>query len=192
MARWDYSFSNLGPKKQISGVTYYKVSIGSDVRWLSMEGINMLHKAKQAGVTKATVMKATSYYTGRGTQLRIKKMRGRIAGELASLMQISPADFRRLRKGMLNMTKLAANEQLFVKMEKMLSLMTEQELRQFFKQNAMLLEKFFTDSDKLRGVPAEADEGGEAAIQKNIEENANLILAKMEEIVSRRLGTVKA
>ena len=42
MARWTYSYSNLGPKKQISGTTFYKVSIGKEVRWLSMEGINML------------------------------------------------------------------------------------------------------------------------------------------------------
>ena len=48
-ARWTYSFSNLGPKKQISGTTFYKVAIGKETRWLSMEGVKMLAKAKEAG-----------------------------------------------------------------------------------------------------------------------------------------------
>ena len=48
--RWTFDYSNLGPKKQISGTTFYKVSIGKETRWLSMEGIRMLQKAKEAGV----------------------------------------------------------------------------------------------------------------------------------------------
>lgn len=189
-ARWNYSFSNLGPKKQISGTTYYKVMIGKEARWLSMEGIHMVEKAHQAGVNKGTVMKATSFYTGRGTRLRIAKMRRRISSELGSLMGISPEDFERLRKGLSRMTALSNNEILMERMDKLLSVMTEAELRQFWKENQLLLDKFFTDSDKLRGTPATADETEVGAVEANIERNAVKVLMRMEELVSRRLGKV--
>ena len=187
MARWTYSYSNLGPKKQISGTTFYKVSIGKEVRWLSMEGIKMLSKAQEAGVPQKAVLKQTSHFTTRGTRVRVRKIRENIQQQLASLMNIEDLD--RVRKGLLNMTKLSSNQELLKQMFTILDEMTEAELRYFWKHNRGLLEEFFTDSDKLKGTPATAAEQDTAGVEKNSEKNARKILEKLIGIVSRR-GTV--
>lgn len=189
MARWTYSFSNLGPKKQIAGTTYYKVSIGKDVRWMSMEGIKMLEKAKEAGVRKVDVMKQTTHFTGQGTQRRLKRMRDNIKAQLQGLMELE--DPERIRKGIANMTKLSGLEGLYQEMVATLNNMTEAELRYFWKHNRTLMERFFEDSDKLKGTPATAAEQDVAGVEANIEKNARQILDKMLDIISRR-GTGSA
>ena len=189
MARWQYSFSNLGPKKQISGTTFYKVTIGKEVRWLSMEGINMLRKAKEAGVNQKAVLKQTSNFTSRGTAKRVKKMRANIRAQFESLMNIEDMD--RIRKGIRAMTVRSGNLDLLVEMTATLNKMNEAELRYFWRHNRDLMERYFTDSDKLKGTPATADEDQTAAIEKNIQKNARQILDKMIEILSRR-GTPQA
>ena len=185
--RWNFSYSP-SERKTISGVTYYKVAIGKETRWLSMSGIKMLHNAKQAGVNQKTALKGASYYTGQGTRIRIGKMRRRISGELADLMQFSPEDFERLRLGIKNMAALSDNDKLYNEMVKTLSLMTEEELQQFYRENRMLLERFFTDSDKLKGTPATAKDGEVASVNRNINRNAQKVLGKMQQILARRLG----
>ena len=189
MARWTYEFSNLGPKKQIAGTTYYKVSIGKDVRWMSMEGIKMLEKAKDAGVRKADVMRQTTHVTGQGTQRRLKRMRANIKAQLQGLMELE--DPERIRKGIANMTKLSGLEGLYQEMVATLNNMTEAELRYFWKHNRALMERFFEDSDKLKGTPATAAEQDVAGVEANIEKNARQILDKMLDIISRR-GTGSA
>ena len=103
-ARWSYNFSNLGPKKQISGTTFYKVAIGKETRWLSMEGINMLAKAKEAGVSQKMVLKQVSNFTGRGTKVRVTRMRSNLMAYLRDLMGTEVMD--RVRKGISKMTDL--------------------------------------------------------------------------------------
>ena len=189
MARWTYSYSNLGPKKQISGTTFYKVSIGKEVRWLSMEGINMLAKAREAGVNQKAVLKQTAHFTSRGTAKRVKIMRQNIRAQLSSLMNIEDAD--RLKKGIRGMTARASNLALLEEMIATLNTMNEAELRYFWKHNRNLMEQFFEDSDKLKGTPATAAEQDTAGVEKNIEKNARKILEKMVEIIARR-GTTSA
>ena len=189
MARWTYSYSNLGPKKQISGTTFYKVAIGKEVRWLSMEGINMLAKAREAGVNQKAVLKQTAHFTSRGTTKRVKIMRQNIQAQLSSLMNIEDMD--RVRKGVRGMTVLAGNLGLLQEMIATLNTMTEAELRYFWKHNRNLMEQFFEDSDKLKGTPATAAEQDTAGVEKNIEKNARKILEKMLEIIARR-GTASA
>ena len=183
-ARWTYSFSNLGPKKQISGTTFYKVAIGKETRWLSMEGINMLAKAKEAGVSQKMVLKQVGNFTGRGTKVRVTRMRGNIMANLRDLM--GTEDMDRVKKGISKMTDLGGLESLSNEMEATLNLMNEAELRYFWKHNRNLMEKFFTDSDKLKGTPATASETSDWLIQANIRRNAQQILNKMTEILSRR------
>ena len=183
-ARWSYSFSNLGPKKQISGTTFYKVAIGKETRWLSMEGIKMLAKAKEAGVSQKAVMKQVGNFTGRGTKVRVTRMRGNIMANLRDLM--GTEDMDRVRKGIAKMTDLGGLESLSNEMEATLNLMNEAELRYFWKHNRNLMEKFFTDSDKLKGTPPTASETSDWLIQANIRVNAQKILNKMTEILSRR------
>ena len=189
MARWTYSYSNLGPKKQISGTTFYKVSIGKETRWLSMEGINMLAKAKEAGVNQKAVLKQTAHFTSRGTAKRVKIMRQNIRAQLSSLMNIEDMD--RLKKGIRGMTARASNLALLEEMIATLNTMNEAELRYFWKHNRNLMEQFFEDSDKLKGTPATAAEQDTASVEKNIEKNARKILEKMLEIIARR-GTASA
>ena len=189
MARWTYSYSNLGPKKQISGTTFYKVSIGKETRWLSMEGINMLAKAREAGVNQKAVLKQTAHFTSRGTAKRVKIMRQNIRAQLSSLMNIEDAD--RLKKGIRGMTARASNLALLEEMIATLNTMNEAELRYFWKHNRNLMEQFFEDSDKLKGTPATAAEQDTAGVEKNIEKNARKILEKMLEIIARR-GTASA
>ena len=189
MARWTYSYSNLGPKKQISGTTFYKVSIGKETRWLSMEGINMLAKAKEAGVNQKAVLKQTAHFTSRGTAKRVRIMRQNIRAQLSSLMNIEDAD--RLKKGIRGMTARASNLALLEEMIATLNTMNEAELRYFWKHNRNLMEQFFEDSDKLKGTPATAAEQDTAGVEKNIEKNARKILEKMLEIIARR-GTASA
>ena len=189
MARWTYSYSNLGPKKQISGTTFYKVAIGKETRWLSMEGINMLAKAREAGVNQKAVLKQTAHFTSRGTAKRVKIMRQNIQAQLSSLMNIEDMD--RARKGVRGMTVLAGNLGLLQEMIATLNTMTEAELRYFWKHNRNLMEQFFEDSDKLKGTPATAAEQDTAGVEKNIEKNARKILEKMVEIIARR-GTASA
>ena len=184
MARWTYSYSNLGPKKQISGTTFYKVSIGKETRWLSMEGINMLQKAREAGVNQKSVLKQTSHFTSRGTKARVTRMRSNIMANLRDLM--GTEDMDRVRKGISRMTELGGLGTLSDQMEATLNLMNEAELRYFWKHNRNLMEKFFTDSDKLKGTPATASETADARIQANIRANATKILDKMTEILARR------
>ena len=184
MARWTYSYSNLGPKKQISGTTFYKVSIGKETRWLSMEGINMLAKAREAGVNQKAVLKQTAHFTSRGTAKRVKIMRQNIRAQLSSLMNIEDAD--RLKKGIRGMTARASNLALLEEMIATLNTMNEAELRYFWKHNRNLMEQFFEDSDKLKGTPATAAEQDTAGVEKNIEKNARKILEKMLEIIARR------
>ena len=189
MARWTYSYSNLGPKKQISGTTFYKVAIGKETRWLSMEGINILAKAREAGVNQKAVLKQTAHFTSRGTAKRVKIMRQNIQAQLSSLMNIEDMD--RARKGVRGMTVLAGNLGLLQEMIATLNTMTEAELRYFWKHNRNLMEQFFEDSDKLKGTPATAAEQDTAGVEKNIEKNARKILEKMVEIIARR-GTASA
>ena len=189
MARWTYSYSNLGPKKQISGTTFYKVSIGKETRWLSMEGINMLAKAREAGVNQKAVLKQTAHFTSRGTAKRVKIMRQNIRAQLSSLMNIEDMD--RLKKGIRGMTARASNLALLEEMIATLNTMNEAELRYFWKHNRNLMEQFFEDSDKLKGTPATAAEQDTAGVEKNIEKNARKILEKMLEIIARR-GTASA
>lgn len=184
--RWNFSYSP-SERKTINATTFYKVTIGSETKWLSMSGIKMLHNARQAGVNQKTALKATRYYTGQGTKIRIGKMRRRIAGELADLMQFTPEEFEGLRKGLRTMSKHSGNAKLYAEMEEMLSIMTEEELQQFYRENQMLLNRFFTDSDKLKGTPATASETDVQATERNIARNAEKILGKMRNIVSRRL-----
>ena len=184
MARWTYSYSNLGPKKQISGTTFYKVSIGKEVRWLSMEGIRMLQKAKEAGENQKAVLSQVKLFTSRGTRVRVNRMRGNIMANLKDLMGIEDMD--RVRKGISRMTELGGLGSLSDQMEATLNMMNEAELRYFWKHNRNLMEKFFTDSDKLRGTPATAAESEDARIQANIRKNAQQILDKMTEILARR------
>jgi hypothetical protein len=73
-ARWNFNYSP-SERKTINGTTFYKVAIGKETRWLSMSGIKMLNNARQAGVNQKTALKASSYYTGQGTRIRIGKMR---------------------------------------------------------------------------------------------------------------------
>ena len=183
-ARWSYSFSNLGPKKQISGTTFYKVAIGKETRWLSMEGVKMLAKAKEAGVSQKMVLKQVGNFTGRGTKVRVTRMRGNIMANLRDLM--GTEDMDRVRKGISKMTDLGGLETLSNEMEATLNLMNEAELRYFWKHNRNLMEKFFTDSDKLKGTPPTASETSDWLIQANIRRNAQQILNKMTEILSRR------
>ena len=183
-ARWTYSFSNLGPKKQISGTTFYKVAIGKEVRWLSMEGVRMLQKAKEAGVSQKAVMKQVSNFTGRGTKVRVTRMRANIMANLRDLM--GTEDMDRVRKGIKNMTNLGRLDSLTNEMEATLNLMNEAELRYFWRHNRNLMEKFFTDSDKLKGTPATASETSDWLVQANIRVNAQQILDKLTEILSRR------
>ena len=189
MARWTYSYSNVGPKKQISGTTFYKVAIGKETRWLSMEGIKMLQKAREAGVNQKAVLKQTAHFTSRGTAKRVKIMRQNIQAQLSSLMNIEDMD--RVRKGVRGMTVLAGNLGLLQEMIATLNTMTEAELRYFWKHNRNLMEQFFEDSDKLKGTPATAAEQDTAGVEKNIEKNARKILEKMVEIIARR-GTASA
>ena len=184
MARWTYSYSNLGPKKQISGTTFYKVAIGKDIRWLSMEGIKMLQKAREAGVNQKAVLKQTANFTSRGTIKRVTRMRANIMANLRDLM--GTEDMDRVRKGIAKMTELGRLDSLSDQMEATLNLMNEAELRYFWKHNRNLMEKFFTDSDKLKGTPATASETADARIQANIRANATKILDKMTEIIARR------
>ena len=132
-ARWNFKYSP-SERKTINGTTFYKVSIGKESRWLSMSGIKMLNNAREAGVNQKTALKATKYYTGQGTRVRLGKMRRRIAGDLAELMQFSPEDFQRLRLGIANMTNLSGNMKLYNEMVKTLQLMTEEELQQFYRE----------------------------------------------------------
>lgn len=185
-ARWDFRYSP-SERKTINGTTFYKVAIGKETRWLSMSGIKMLNNARQAGVNMKTTLKAASYYTGHGTRIRLGKMRRRIANELADLMQLETADFSKLRLAISNMTNLSDNEKLFARMNDILSVMTEEELKQFYEENKMLLERFFTDSDKLRGTPATASETDLKGVERNITRNAEKVLGKLEEILARRL-----
>ena len=184
MARWTYSYSNLGPKKQISGTTFYKVAIGKEIRWLSMEGIKMLQKAREAGVNQKAVLKQTANFTSRGTITRVTRMRANIMANLRDLM--GTEDMDRVRKGIAKMTELGRLDSLSDQMEATLNLMNEAELRYFWKHNRNLMEKFFTDSDKLKGTPATASETADARIQANIRANATKILDKMTEIIARR------
>ena len=184
MARWTYSYSNLGPKKQISGTTFYKVAIGKEIRWLSMEGIKMLQKAREAGVNQKSVLKQTANFTSRGTIKRVTRMRANIMANLRDLM--GTEDMDRVRKGIAKMTELGRLDSLSDQMEATLNLMNEAELRYFWKHNRNLMEKFFTDSDKLKGTPATASETADARIQANIRANATKILDKMTEIIARR------
>ena len=184
MARWTYSYSNLGPKKQISGTTFYKVAIGKEIRWLSMEGIKMLQKAREAGVNQKAVLKQTANFTSRGTIKRVTRMRATIMANLRDLM--GTEDMDRVRKGIAKMTELGRLDSLSDQMEATLNLMNEAELRYFWKHNRNLMEKFFTDSDKLKGTPATASETADAHIQANIRANATKILDKMTEIIARR------
>ena len=184
MARWTYSYSNLGPKKQISGTTFYKVAIGKETRWLSMEGIKMLQKAREAGVNQKAVLKQTANFTSRGTIKRVTRMRANILANLRDLM--GTEDMDRVRKGIAKMTELGRLDSLSDQMEATLNLMNEAELRYFWKHNRNLMEKFFTDSDKLKGTPATASETADARIQANIRANATKILDKMTEIIARR------
>ena len=184
MARWTYSYSNVGPKKQISGTTFYKVAIGKETRWLSMEGIKMLQKAREAGVNQKAVLKQTANLTSRGTIKRVTRMRANIMANLRDLM--GTEDMDRVRKGIAKMTELGRLDSLSDQMEATLNLMNEAELRYFWKHNRNLMEKFFTDSDKLKGTPATASETADARIQANIRANATKILDKMTEIIARR------
>ena len=184
MARWTYSYSNVGPKKQISGTTFYKVAIGKETRWLSMEGIKMLQKAREAGVNQKAVLKQTANFTSRGTIKRVTRMRANIMANLRDLM--GTEDMDRVRKGIAKMTELGRLDSLSDQMEATLNLMNEAELRYFWKHNRNLMEKFFTDSDKLKGTPATASETADARIQANIRANATKILDKMTEIIARR------
>ena len=184
MARWTFSYSNMGPKKQISGTTFYKVTIGKEARWLSMEGIRMLQKAKEAGVNQKAVLGQVKHFTSRGTRVRVNRMRGNIMANLKDLMGIEDMD--RVRKGISRMTELGGLGSLSDQMEATLNMMNEAELRYFWKHNRNLMEKFFTDSDKLRGTPATAAESEDARIQANIRKNAQQILDKMTEILARR------
>ncbi len=184
MARWTFSYSNMGPKKQISGTTFYKVTIGKEARWLSMEGIKMLQKAKEAGVNQKAVLGQVKHFTSRGTRVRINRMRGNIMANLRDLM--GTEDMDRVRKGISRMTDLGGLGTLSDQMEATLNMMNEAELRYFWKHNRNLMEKFFTDSDKLRGTPATAAESEDARIQANIRKNAQQILDKMTEILARR------
>ncbi len=184
MARWTFSYSNMGPKKQISGTTFYKVTIGKEARWLSMEGIKMLQKAKEAGVNQKAVLGQVKHFTSRGTRVRINRMRANIMANLRDLM--GTEDMDRVRKGISRMTDLGGLGTLSDQMEATLNLMNEAELRYFWKHNRNLMEKFFTDSDKLRGTPATAAESEDARIQANIRKNAQQILDKMTEILARR------
>ena len=84
------------------------------------------------------------------------------------------------------MTELGRLDSLSDQMEATLNLMNEAELRYFWKHNRNLMEKFFTDSDKLKGTPATASETADARIQANIRANATKILDKMTEIIARR------
>ena len=183
-ARWTYSFSNTGPKKQISGTTFYKVAIGSETRWLSMEGIKMVQKAREAGVNQKAVLRQTANFTSRGTAKRVTRMRANIMANLRDLM--GTEDMDRVRKGIAKMTELGRLDSLSDQMEATLNLMNEAELRYFWKHNRNLMEKFFTDSDKLKGTPATASETADARIQANIRANATKILDKMTEIIARR------
>ena len=184
MARWTFSYSNMGPKKQISGTTFYKVTIGKEARWLSMEGIKMLQKAKEAGVNQKAVLGQVKHFTSRGTRVRINRMRGNIMANLRDLM--GTEDMDRVRKGISRMTDLGGLGTLSDQMEATLNMMNEAELRYFWKHNRNLMEKFFTDSDKLKGTPATASETEDARIQANIRKNAQQILDKMTEILARR------
>ena len=185
-ARWNFSYSP-SERKTINGTTFYRVAIGSESKWLSMSGIRMLQNAREAGVNQKTALKATRYYTGQGTRIRLGKMRRRIAGELADLMQFSPESFERLRLGIANMTNLSGSEKLYREMVQTLSLMTEEELQQFSRENQMMLNRFFTDSDKMRGTPATASETDVKSTENNIAKNARKLLGKMQDILSRRL-----
>ena len=154
-----------------------------------MEGINMLAKAKEAGVNQKAVLKQTAHFTSRGTAKRVKIMRQNIRAQLSSLMNIEDAD--RLKKGIRGMTARASNLALLEEMIATLNTMNEAELRYFWKHNRNLMEQFFEDSDKLKGTPATAAEQDTTAVEKNIEKNARKILEKMLEIIARR-GTASA
>ena len=144
----------------------------------------MLQKAREAGVSQKAVLHQTKYFTSGGTRARIKTMRANIMANLKELMGVEDMD--RVRKGIKNMTNLGRLDSLTNEMEATLNLMNEAELRYFWRHNRNLMEKFFTDSDKLKGTPATASETSDWLIQANIRGNAQQILDKLTEILSRR------
>lgn len=185
-ARWNFKYSP-SERKTINATTFYKVTIGKETKWLSMSGIKMLNNAREAGVNQKTALKAAKYYTGQGTRVRIAKMRRRIAADLAELMELDPKKFEGLRKGLGTMANLSGNYKIYQEMQELLSLMTEDELQQFYRENQMLLAKYFTDSDKLKGTPATAAETDVKGTERNIARNAEKLLGKIREILARRL-----
>lgn len=185
--RWSYSFSNLGPKKRVGGTTFYKVQVGSQSKWLSMQGIKMLEKAHDQGVKFKDVMKATSFFTGKGTQNRMAIMRRNIRANWAEYtMGMELGDNpEKLAKGLKGMAERHVTDgDVFRDMDRLLQLMTEDELRTLARENKLLLSKYFADSEPLRGATATEEEV--MSLEKNVNQNARMLRDKMLEILSRR------
>lgn len=190
--RWTYSFSNLGPKKQIAGTTFYKVNMGSETKWLSMEGIKMLEKARQAGVQFKTVRKAAKHFTLTGTRRRLKTMRMNLQANLDALLAQSLEGFAELGglgtkggKGILSMLKIAGLDGLRSEFEGLLTLMNEDELRRFFKDNWLLLTQFFDPSELFRMFNATMGELQSAV--KQVQENGIKLRDKMLKMINERM-----
>lgn len=187
-SRWTYSFSNLGPKKQISGMTFYRVKIGKDVKWVSMSGIKMLEEARRAGVKRATAMKALTKYTGQVTQRRVARMRENIRrnwSEYSQALELGELDGNKLSKGIKSMAEKGnVGAGIFRDLERLLKMMTEEELQTLVKENKALLQDFFEDSDVFTGATSSPREIQTA--EGNVSANAKRLRDRMLEIMARR------
>lgn len=186
--RWTYSFSNLGPKKQIGGTTFYKVNLGSETKWLSMEGVKMLEKARQAGTQFKTVRKATKFYTLTGTRKRLKELRMNIDANLNELIMSGLEGFEITgkKKGIITLLDNAGLTGLMEEFKGLLDIMTEDQLREFYADNKLLLQKFFENSDVLRAYGSGKDNDADIrAATKEVRNNGEKLRDKMLKILTR-------
>lgn len=183
--RWTYSFSNLGPKKQIGGTTFYKVNLGSETKWLSMEGVKMLEKARQAGTQFKTVRKATKFYTLTGTRKRLKELRMNIKANLDELIMggLDGFEITGKKAGLITMLDRAGLTGLMKEFQGLLDIMTEEQLREFYTDNKLLLQKFFESSDIYKRFNGKDEEIISAT--KEVRANGEKLRDKMLKILTR-------
>lgn len=187
-SRWSYSVSYTGKKKQISGMTFYRVKMGKDIVWASMSGIRMLNEAWEKGVRRETARKALSKYTGHATQVRVNTMKANIRqnwSEYIQDLELGELDGNKLSKGIKSMAQKGnLKGSIFRDMERLLNMMTEEELQTLVKENKSLLQDFFEDSDPLTGATSTPRQIKTA--EANVEANAKRLRDRMLEIVARR------
>ena len=171
------------------GGDFYLYLIGDRSFMLNSEGIGLMRRAAVYGTPLESAQKAAAYFSPESVERYTRRMRENLERSIAELV-VQGINFRPLTKGaagilaMADLVRDALPAGLMRKMETALHMMTPAELKEFYRKERHLLERYYENSHAVKSPVVLTSEVANAESQTAA--NATLLYESMLDVISRR------